>query len=81
MTENVTNKLMFEQLKAIRSDLAQSRDRDTELIRRIAGLETAIARLGKDNADTRAEQIEDRHSFDDLKIRIDRIERRLELSN
>ena len=45
-----------------------------------ASIEAAIARLARDTASSYGEIIQDRHTIDKLRERIERIERRLELS-
>ena len=79
MTDNVEN-IVLEHLKAIRAEQASARDRDSELLRRLAHLETMIARIGRDQAQAVTEQVDDRHTIDRLQERIERIERRLEIS-
>lgn len=78
MTDNIDN-LVLEHLKAIQAEQSSARDRDGELLRRLAHLETMLARLGRDQAQSVTEQVDDRHTIDRLRERIDRIERRLEL--
>jgi hypothetical protein len=80
MTDNVEN-LILEHLKKIQAELTASRERDRELIARLSQMETMIARIGRDNAHAFADQIDDRHAFDVLKDRVERIERRLELGD
>lgn len=80
MTENVDN-LMLEHLKKIQAEQSASRERDREIITRLGQIETAVARIGRDNAHAFAEQIEDRHAVDARKERIERVERRLEINN
>lgn len=73
--------LVLEHLKKIQAEQSASRDRDSDILSRLAHIETAIARLARDGADNFAEIIADRHAVDKLKERIDRIERRLELQS
>ncbi|MDE2597039.1 MAG: hypothetical protein KGL44_09195 [Sphingomonadales bacterium] len=80
MVENVEN-LLLEHLKKIQAEQSAARDRDRELMVRLGQIETMIARIGRDNAHAFEEQIEDRHSLDALKDRVERIERRLEIGN
>lgn len=80
MTEPVES-LLLEHLKKIQAEQASSRERDREIITRLGQIETSIARIGRDNAHAFAEQIEDRHSMDALKERVERIERRLEIES
>ena len=79
MADKIDN-LMLEHLKKIQAEQSASRERDRELLTRLGQMESMIARIGRDNAHAFAEQIEDRHSVDALKDRIERIERRLEVS-
>jgi ubiquinone biosynthesis protein UbiJ len=80
MTEEVQN-LTLELLKKIQLEQMASRDRDREIMNRLAQMESMIARIGRDNAHAYAEQVEDRHAVDALRDRIERIERRLELGS
>jgi ubiquinone biosynthesis protein UbiJ len=80
MTEAIDN-LVLEHLKKIQAEQTSSRERDAEMLSRLAHIETSIARLARDGADNFAEVISDRHAIDKLKERIDRLERRLELQN
>ena len=75
-----TDNLILEHLKKIQAEQAAARARDAEVLTRLGGIESAVARLGRDSASHYAELIEDRHSVDVLKARIERIERRLELT-
>lgn len=78
VSEGVEN-LILEQLKRIQAEQSAARDRDLEMMSRIAHLEITISRIARDEATNYAEIIEDRHTVDRIKERIDRIERRLEL--
>jgi hypothetical protein len=80
MTEAIDN-LVLEHLKKIQAEQTSSRERDAEMLSRLAHIETSIARLARDGADNFAEAVSDRHAIDKLKERIDRLERRLELQN
>ncbi len=71
--------LALEHLKKIQGEQSAARDRDSEMLTRLAHLENLIARLTRDSADNLAEVLTDRHSIDRLRERIERIERRLEL--
>jgi adenylosuccinate lyase len=73
--------LVLEHLKKIQAEQSASRDRDSDILSRLAHIETSIARLARDGADNFAEIVADRHAVDKLKERIDRIERRLELQS
>lgn len=80
MADTVDN-LMLEHLKKIQTEQSASRERDAEILNRLAHIETSVARLARDGADNFAEVIADRHTVDKLKARIERIERRLELQS
>ena len=80
MADKIDN-LMLEHLKKIQAEQSASRERDRELLSRLGQMESMIARIGRDNAHAFAEQIEDRHSVDALKDRVERIERRLEITD
>ena len=71
--------LVLEHLKKIQAEQSASRERDSEILNRLAHIETSVARLARGGADNFAEVIADRHVVDKLKERIERIERRLEL--
>ncbi len=71
--------LVPEHLKKIQGEQSAARDRDSEMLTRLAHLENLIARFTRDGADNLAEVLTDRHSIDRLRERIERIERRLEL--
>jgi uncharacterized ferritin-like protein (DUF455 family) len=73
--------LVLEHLKKIQTEQIASRERDAEMMSRLAHIETSVARLARDGADNFAEVIADRHAVDKLKERIERIERRLELQS
>jgi adenylosuccinate lyase len=80
MTEAIDN-IVLEHLKKIQAEQTSARERDAEMLNRLAHIETSIARLARDGADNFAESIADRHVIDKLKERIERLERRLELQN
>jgi len=79
MTDNVEN-LILEHLKKIQAEQAATRERDREMMARTSQIESMVARIGRDNAHAYEEQVEDRHSVDALRRRIERIESRLELT-
>ena len=79
MIENIEN-LLLEHLKKIQAELAAARERDAEIMTRLGHIETGIARIARDESENYAEIIQDRHVVDRLKERIERIERRLEIS-
>ena len=78
MTENIDN-LILEHLKKIQAEQAATRERDHEIMSRLANIESGLARITRDESMTYGELIQDRHVVDKLKERIERIERHLEL--
>jgi chromosome segregation ATPase len=80
MTDNVEN-LILEHLKRIQAELNAARERDKEIISRLSMLEEGIARIGRNESSNYADIIHNRHTIDQLKDRLERIERRLELTN
>lgn len=80
MTENVEN-LILEHLKKIQAEQSAARERDAEIMTRLATIESGIARIARDESLNYGEIIQDRHTVDKLKERIERIERRLELTS
>ena len=78
MSDNVEN-LVLEHLKKIQIELVASRERDAEILARLAHIELGLARIARDEATNYGEIIQDRHVVDKIKERLDRIERRLEL--
>ena len=81
MTETVTNELILEHLKALRADSVQAKRDRKDIVRRLGNIESSLSTLRRDQALASAEQVEDRHAMDDLKCRVERIERRLELTD
>ena len=79
MTDNVEN-LILEHLKKIQAEQADSRERDREIMARLNHIEGALARIYRDEGTNYAEIIQDRHVVDRLKERLERIEKRLDLS-
>ena len=67
-------------LKKIQAEQATARERDAEILTRLSSIENGLARISRDEALTYTELVQDRHVVDKLKERIERIERRLELS-
>jgi len=78
MTDNVAN-IILEHLKRLQTELSTIREHNREVITRLGSLEAAVARLGRDQAGNYAEIITDRNMIDNLRDRMERIERRLEL--
>ncbi|GHU03526.1 hypothetical protein FACS1894158_02130 [Betaproteobacteria bacterium] len=80
MNDNIEN-LLLEHMKKIQAELGAARERDVEIMSRLSGIEEGIARIGRNEASNYTDIIHDRHSIDRLNVRIERIERRLELAN
>ena len=78
MTENVEN-LILEHLKRFQAEQAATRTDVSEILARMCQLETMMARLLRESADAYGDRVQDRHAFDALRSRLERIERRLEL--
>lgn len=79
MSQEIDN-LILEHLKKIQAEQASSRERDAEIMSRLANIESGLARIARDESTTYSELIQDRHTVDKLRERIERIERRLELA-
>lgn len=83
MTENVEN-LIVEQLRAIRNDMREFRQVNTQehsdIKARLASLESAIVGVKRNEVDTAADLARRQVSLDNLAARVERLERRLELS-
>ena len=80
MAETIEN-LILEHLKKIQAEQASARERDAEIMSRLAQIETGIARIARDESQNYSEIVQDRHAVDKLKERIERIERRLEINS
>ena len=80
MNEPIDN-IVLEHLKKIQAEQTASRERDSEIMSRLSGIESGIARIARDESINYGEIIQDRHTVDKLKERLERIERRLELIN
>lgn len=79
MAETIDN-IVLQHLIKIQGEQAASRERDAEIMARLGMIESGIARISRDESANYAEIVQDRHSVDKLKERIERIERRLELN-
>lgn len=73
MTENIEN-LVLEHLRAIRTDIA-------ELKREVAGNSVEIAAMGQQFAGLTAAVYNSKSDLEAVKQRVDRLERRLDLSD
>jgi hypothetical protein len=78
MKDNVEN-IVLEHFKKIQAEQSASRERDTEILNRLSHIESALARITRDEAINYGEIVQDGHVVDKLKERIERIERQLEL--
>ena len=79
MADNVEN-LIFEHLKRMQAEMAAIRQDTAEIKSRLGSIETGIGRIAQNEASNYAEIIENRHMFDRLLERVERLERRLELA-
>jgi chromosome segregation ATPase len=75
-----TENLVLEHLKRIQAEQTAARERDQEILTRLSHIESAVARITRDESSNYAEIVENRHTIDRLRERLERIERRLELS-
>lgn len=80
MPETVES-LVLEQLRLIRSELASVKDDTREIKTRLAVVESGIASLRRDNGDFATSIAAQHLSYDRLSDRVDRIERRLDLTD
>ena len=72
--------IILEHLRAIRGDIAGIRDDMQEVKQRLSGLEAGIGGLKRDAADLYTENASQHLRYDRLAARIEKIERRLELT-
>lgn len=79
MADPIDN-IVLQHLIKIQAEQTASRERDAEIMARLGMIESGIARISRDESANYAEMVQDRHSVDKLKERIERIERRLELN-
>jgi hypothetical protein len=75
--DDVSDNLVLEHLRAIRSELREVRGEQTERRMRIGAIERSMARVEVEQAELRAEF---GSRFDRVLDRLDRIERRLEIA-
>lgn len=76
---NIEN-LILEHLKRMQAEQSAARERDQEILSRLSHIESGLARITRDESHNYSEIVENRHTVDKLKERLERIERRLELS-
>ncbi len=79
MPENVDN-LILEHLRAMRSDITALRDDSREVKSRLTSLETAVSAMRREIADLYTDVVGQHSRYDRLLERIERIEKRLELT-
>ncbi len=79
MTDNVEN-LILEHLKKFQAEMASARERDIEILARLASIENTIASVKRDTADIYTELAGHNVRSDRMNARIERIEKRLELA-
>ncbi len=78
MTDSIEN-LVLEHLKPIQVEQTPAREHDLEILVRLSSVESGVARLARDEASIFTEIVQDRHTVDKRKARLERIERRLEI--
>jgi uncharacterized coiled-coil protein SlyX len=80
MTENVEN-LILEHLKRFQSTLERVERKQDEMARRLAVLEGSVASIMQHLANLSAADAAQQIAIDNIGLRLDRIERRLELAD
>lgn len=84
MGENVEN-MVLEQLRALRSEIiafrAENQSEFSEIKHRLSRVESGIASMRGENAGTQEDVYRQQSVIDSIKERLQRIEKRLELSN
>ena len=78
--ENVEN-FILEHLGSIRADIAGMRDDIREIKQRLSNVESGIGSLKRDTVDLYTENAAQHLRYDRLADRIEKIEKRLELTN
>jgi septal ring factor EnvC (AmiA/AmiB activator) len=78
--ENVEN-IIIEHLRAIRADIGLIKDDLREVKTRVSNIESGIGGLKRDNAHLYDEAAASHSRYDRLAERLERIEKRLELTN
>lgn len=79
MTDTVEN-LILEHLKKFQGEMVAARERDAEILTRLASLENMTASVKRDVADIYTELAGHNVRTDRINARIERIEKRLELA-
>ncbi len=80
MTENVEN-LLLEHMKRFQATLERVERKQDELVGRVANLESGLASLMQHLTNLAAADAAQQLAIDNISRRLDRIERRLELSH
>ena len=80
MSNNVEN-LMLEHLKRFQATLDRVERKQDELIARVANLEGSVVSIMQHLTNLTAADAAQQVSIDNISLRLDRIERRLELTN
>ena len=73
-------KLILEHLKKFQGGMMAARERDAEILTRLASMESMIASIKRDTADIYTELAGHNVRTDRINARIERIEERLELA-
>ena len=76
----MTDNLIIEHLKTLRTEIAAVKQDTGEIKALLTNVENGIATIRRDEAGNYSEIIENRHLYDKLAERIQRIERRLEIA-
>ncbi|HYW75477.1 MAG TPA: hypothetical protein VFA48_02480 [Gammaproteobacteria bacterium] len=76
-----TQNLVLEHLKAIQAALADARERDEELLARMASLESAMLSVKREMLHGDEVDARQQVSLDSIVRRLERIERRLEITD
>jgi archaellum component FlaC len=77
---NIEN-LVLEHLKKMQAEMTGIRQDTAEIKSRLGSIESGIGRIAQGEASNYAEIIENRHMFDRLAERVERLEKRLELAS
>ena len=80
MTDNVES-LMLEHLKRFQATLERIERKQDELIARVSNLEGSVVSIMQHLTNLTAADAAQQISIDNISVRLDRIERRLELTN
>lgn len=75
MVADVSNVLIFETLERIQSDIASGQEIDKELLRGVSSIERMLSNLSKEQSWGYGELMENRHSLDKIRERLERLER------